>query len=72
MEEPKPNGSEVREENKEPENIYVGADGTEEVAVAENGKKFKVIFCVLQNLTPLLQRPYFLERRDCEWEILYD
>ena len=61
MEEPKPNGSRVAEENTEPDNIYVGADGTEDVATGENGKKFKVIFCVLQNLTPLLQRPYFLE-----------
>jgi hypothetical protein len=61
MEEPKPNGSKVTEENIEPENIDVVADGTEEVAIGENGKKFKVIFCVLQNLTPLLQWPYFLE-----------
>lgn len=72
MEEPKPNGSGEREENIEPENMYVEADGTEDVATGENGKKFKVIFCVLQNLTPLLQRSYFLEWRDCEWEILYD
>jgi len=57
MEEPKPNGSRVTEENIESENIYVGADGTEEVATGVNGKKFKVIFCILQNLTPLLQRP---------------
>lgn len=61
MEESKPNASEVREENIDPENMSVGVDGTEEVVTAENGKKFKVIFCVLQNLTPLLQRPYFLE-----------
>jgi hypothetical protein len=61
MEEPKPNGSEVTEENIEPENVYVGADVTEVVATGENGKKFKVIFCILQNITPLLQRPYFLE-----------
>jgi len=72
MEEPKPNGSRIIEENIEPENVYVGVDGTEEVATEENGKKLKVIFCVLQNLTPLLQKPYFLEWRDCEWEILYD
>jgi hypothetical protein len=65
MEEPKPNGSKVREEgsneNIEPENIYEGADGTEEVATVGYGKKFRVSFCVLQNFTPLLQRPYFLD-----------
>jgi hypothetical protein len=60
MEEPKPNGSRI-EETIEPENLYVGVEGTEEVATGENGKKFKVIFCVLQNLTPLLQKPYFLK-----------
>ena len=46
MEEPKPYGSKITEERgketTEPENIYVGADGTEEVATGENGKKFKV------------------------------
>jgi len=73
MEQPKPNGSEAKEEIVEPESVYVGADETEEVvAIGENGKKFKVIFCVLQNLTPLLKSPYFLEWRGCEWEILYD
>jgi hypothetical protein len=61
MEEPKPNESEVTEENIEPENVYVGADEIEVVATGRNGKKFKVIFCVLQNITPLLQRPYFLD-----------
>jgi len=61
MEEPKPNGSTVTEENIELENIYVGTDGTEEIATGANGKKFKVIFSVLQNLTLLLERPYFLE-----------
>jgi len=72
MEEPKPNGSEVTEENIEPENVYVGADGTELVATGENGKKFKVIFCGLQNITPLLQRPLFQDWKECEWEILYE
>jgi len=61
MEEPKPNESKVTEENIELENIDMGADGTEEVATGANGKRFKVIFCVPQNLTPLLQKPYFLE-----------
>jgi hypothetical protein len=46
MEEPKPNVSKVTEdrgkENIEPDNIYVAADGTEEVATGEIGKKFKV------------------------------
>jgi hypothetical protein len=46
MEEPKPNGSKVTEErgkeNTELDDIYVVADGTEEVATGENTKKFKV------------------------------
>jgi hypothetical protein len=43
MEEPKPNGSTVTEENIELENIYVGTDGTEEIATGANGKKFKML-----------------------------
>lgn len=46
MEESKPNGpivtSETAKEITEPEDIYLGADGPEEVAVGANGKKFKV------------------------------
>jgi hypothetical protein len=59
MEEPKPEESNVREErskeNTEPENIYVGTDGTDEVASRTGGKRFRVSFCVQQNLTPLLE-----------------
>jgi hypothetical protein len=61
MEEPKSSDSRVPEENTEPDNIYVGADGTEEVPTRENRKRFKVIFRVLQKRASLLWRPYFLE-----------
>jgi hypothetical protein len=46
MEELKPNGSMVPtergKENTETGDIYIGADGPEEVAVGQNGKRFKV------------------------------
>jgi hypothetical protein len=46
MEESKPNRStvtrEAEKENTEPEEIYLGDDGPEEVAIGQNGKKFKV------------------------------
>jgi hypothetical protein len=58
MDEPKPNESDLREdrskENIDSENIYVGADGTEEVATRVNGKRFRVSLCVHKNLTQLL------------------
>jgi hypothetical protein len=54
------NGSGIQE-NIDPGNVNVDVDGAERVATGENGKKFKVIFCVIQNLTSLSQRPYFLE-----------
>jgi hypothetical protein len=46
MEESEPNGSrvtkEMDKESTQPEEIYVSVDGPEEVAVGQNGKKFKV------------------------------
>jgi hypothetical protein len=46
MEQSEPTGSRVTKEtdneSTQPEEIYVGVDGPEEVAVEQNGKKFKV------------------------------
>jgi hypothetical protein len=46
MELSEPNGpttiKEPDKESAEPEEIYLGADRTEEVAVGQNGKRFKV------------------------------
>jgi hypothetical protein len=46
MELSEPNGPTIIKENEkdttEPEEIYLGADRTEEVAVGQNGKRFKV------------------------------
>jgi hypothetical protein len=62
MDEPKPSESDLGEDrskvNIEPENIYVGADGTEEVATRVNGKRFRVSLCVHQNLTQLLDATF--------------
>lgn len=47
--------TEPDKENTEPEEIYLGADGTEEVAVGKNGKRFKVKYKPFAQV-PVLQR----------------